>query len=110
MWGSKFLALRWWLDQDPFKDTVVTFTNFSPFLFTDACPKDWEARVEADMLQGKWEPLEQQFCINLLEMRAVSKAFQGFSFPPYDTVVVSLDNSTMVSYINREGKLAFSPF
>ena len=56
---------------------------------------EWGAHLEGDMLQGKWDPQEQRLHINLLEMRAVAKAFQGFSLPPEA-------NSTGVSYINRE--------
>ena len=60
----------------------------------------WGAHLERDMLQGKWEPQEQRLHSNLLEMRAVAK---GFSFAPGAKVLVSSDNSMVVSYINREG-------
>ena len=55
------------------------------------------------MLQGKWKPQEQHLHINLLEIRAVAKALEGFSFPQGTTVLVFSDNSTVVSNINREG-------
>ena len=53
-------------------------------------------------LQGKWEPQEQGLHINILEMRVVAKALVGFSFPLGITVLMSSDNSTVVSYINKE--------
>ena len=56
--------------------------------------------MEGEMLQGKWEVQEQCLHINLLEMRAVSKALQEFPIPQNASVLVSLD--TVVSYINRE--------
>ena len=65
-------------------------------LFTDACPLGWGAYLEGEMIQGKWEPEEQLLHINLLEMRAVTKALQKFSFPQNATVLVSSDNSTVV--------------
>ena len=54
------------------------------------------------MLQGKWEQQIQQLHINILEMREVAKALLEFSLPPGPTV--SSDNSSVVSYINREGE------
>ena len=71
----------------------MTITNFSHRLFTGVA---WEAHLEEDLLQGKWKPLEQYLYINMLEMRAFSKALQA-------TGLVSSYNSSMVSYINREG-------
>ena len=53
------------------------------------------------MLQGKWEPQDQCLHINLLEMRAVTQALQGFSLPADTTVLVSSDNSTIISHYNR---------
>ena len=58
---------------------------------------------------GIWEPQEQHLHINLLEMRAVTKALLGFSFPQGTTILVSSDNSTIISYINREGRHAPFP-
>ena len=81
----------------------MTFTSFSHRLFTYACPMGWGAHLEGDMLQGKWDPQEQRLHINLLEIRAVAKALAGFSFPLGSTVLVSLDNSMVVSCINKEG-------
>ena len=101
------LAARWWSDEDPSVGTPVTFTNFSHPFFMDAYPIGWGAHLEGNMLPRKWEPQEQCLHINLLEMRAVAKALLGFSFPPGATVQVSLDNSTVVSYINREGGTHF---
>ena len=91
-------AARWWLDQDPSIGTPMKFTNFSCGLFTDACSMVFGAHLEGTMLL--WEPQEQQFHTNLLEMTAVAKALLEF-FLQGTTVLVSSDNSTVVSYINR---------
>ena len=69
----------------------------------------WGVHLEGDMLQGKWEPWEQQIHINLLEMRPVFKALLGFSLLWGATVLVSSDNSTVVSYINRKGRICSLP-
>ena len=69
----------------------------------------WGAYLEGDMLQRRWESQEQLLHINILEMREVAKALQGFPFPPGASVLVSSDKSTVVSYINREGGTPHSP-
>ena len=43
-------AARWWLDQGTSVSTLVTITNFSHCLFTDACPMGWGAHLDGDML------------------------------------------------------------
>ena len=48
------------------------------------------------MLQRKWELQKQRLHVNLLYMRAVSKAFQGFYLPLDATVLVSWDTSNVI--------------
>ena len=43
-----------------------------------------------------------------MEMRAVANALLGFSLPPGFTVLVSSDNSTIVSYITGNGDCLLS--
>ena len=62
----------------------------------------WGVHLEGDMLQGKWDP-QERLHISLPEMRVVAKTLLGFSLPTGFTALVSLNISTIVSYINREG-------
>ena len=68
----------------------------------------WGSHLEEDKLQGKWKPQEQCLHIIMLEIRAADKAPLGFSLFLGITALVSSDNSTIVSYIKRDGKNAIS--
>ena len=69
----------------------------------------WGAHLEGNMVQGKWEPQEHLY-INLLVLQAVAKTLLGFSVPLGATVLVSSDNSTVISFINMEGGHTPFPF
>ena len=94
---------RWWLEQDPSIGVPVSPPQFTVRIFTDACNKGWGAHWEDRILQGLWSSAEQLLHINILEMRAVLKALQGFQIPQGAAILVSTDNTTVVSYINKEG-------
>ena len=96
-------AARWWLAQDPAKGVPVTPPPSSVRLFTDACTKGWGAHLGDRTLQGRWSPQEQDLHINVLEMRAVTRALQGFQLPQGSFILISTDNTTVVSYVNNQG-------
>ena len=77
--------------------TPVTFTNF--FLRLPQTPALWDGEhiYRVTCFKGR-EPQDQPLHIKLLEMKAVTKPLQGFSLPLDATVLVSSDNSTVISY------------
>jgi hypothetical protein len=55
-------------------------------------------------VQGVWSEEEAQAHINLLELWAVFKGLQELIYELHDkTILVKSDNTTVVSYINRQG-------
>ena len=99
--------LQWWLDEDQFR-TGVPLVPPTPslFLITDASLSGWGAHLEplGLMTSGSWSPMESQLHINNLELRAVRLAITHFRDQIRNCcVLVSTDNTTVVSYILKQG-------
>ena len=86
--------LDWWLD----KSNVLGGQPLHPLqhalqLFTDA-----------PNARGTWSPIESRLHINFLELKAVLLALKSFEHLCRDQIVlVATDNTTVVSYINKQG-------
>lgn len=89
--------------------SVVAGTSILSFradltLWTDASPYGWGAHLEDRNVFGKWTVIEQSSPINLLELSAVENALHHFrDYVKHRQVLLRTDNSTVVSYINRQG-------
>ena len=100
----KVLCLTWasrdfLLVGKPFVLPPATMT-----LTTDASNLGWGASLPPHCLSGRWSPQDCKLHINLLELKAVSLALQGFLFLiSGHSVLVKSDNLTVVAYINHQG-------
>ena len=73
-------------------------------VFTDASQKGWGAHLNEIVLSGLWSNKEAQLHINVLELKAVLLALKGFQeHLQGQRVLLCSDNSTVVSYLNKEG-------
>ena len=73
-------------------------------LFTDASNEGWGAHLGDYMAKGLWSRSESTLHINLLELKAVLLALKQFEqWCCNQIVLVCTDNTTVVSYINKEG-------
>ena len=103
--SSLHVHLRWWLD--PAK--VLSSQPLHPLqhalqLFTDASNEGWGAHFGDYMAKGVWLESEGALHINLLELKAVLLALKWFERLCCNQIVlVCTDNTTVVSYINKEG-------
>ena len=71
---------------------------------TDASNEGWGAQLDQRSSKGLWSDQEKRLHINVLELKAVSLALQNFKDQCQDqTHLVSMDNSTVVAYINKQG-------
>ena len=74
-------------------------------LFTDASNEDWGAHLEQTTTKGLLSDREKRLHINILELKVVSLALQSFKDQCQNqTVLVAMDNSTVVAYINKQGE------
>ena len=96
--------LDWWLDES----NVLRGQPLHPLqhalqLFTDASNESWGAHLGDFTARGVWSSQESLLHINYLELKAVL-ALQQFGHLCRDQIVlVAMDNTTVVSYINKQG-------
>ena len=97
--------LAWWMDpQNLLKGSNLHQKEHNILMFTDASEKGWGAHLNNCTVSGFWQPSEKDFNINILELKAVFLALKHFQGQLRQKIVlVSSDNSTVVSYINKEG-------
>ena len=72
--------------------------------FTDASKEGWGAHLNECTARGTWSLPESKLHINYLELKAVFLALKEFQDLWSDKIVlIATDNTTVVSYINKEG-------
>ena len=99
--------LQWWINPIRFE----TGTSIHPpdpkfFLYTDASHYGWGAHLEPTTLSfhGRWTENQSQLHINMLEMMAIRLALkQAKTFIHHSCIMISTDNTTVVSYIDKQG-------
>ena len=75
-------------------------------LFTDASLSGWGAHLEPEGLlcHGVWTPDQSLLHINILEMKAILLALkQCHQYVANLTVLIATDNSSVVSYLKKQG-------
>ena len=97
--------LRWWLDpSNVLKGQPLHPLQHALQLFTDASNEGWGAHLGDFTARGLWSTQESALHINLLELKAVLLALKRFERLCWkETILVCSDNTTVVSYINKEG-------
>ena len=97
--------LDWWLDDS----NVLRGQPFHPLrhalqVFTDASNEGWGAHLDESTARGVWSEPEGKLHINFLELKAVFLALKSFEHLCKNRIVlIATDNTTVVSYINKEG-------
>ena len=100
--------LDWW--QNPsnmMKGADLHPKDQSIQLFTDASNEGWGAHLDQNFTKGLWSDREKRLHIHVLELKAVSLALRDFKDQCQNqTVLVAMDNSTVVAYINKQEELS----
>ena len=97
--------LDWWSEES----NVLRGQPLHPLqhvlqLFTDASNEGWGAHLGDSTARGVWSAIESRLHINFLELKAVLLALKSFEHLCRDQIVlVATDNTTVVSYINKQG-------
>ena len=97
--------LRQWLDPH-FLTSGIPIRPFQAdiTIFTDASNQGWGARMGDSKISGTWTLIDRKLHINCLELQAVIRALQHWApLLQGHEVMVATDNSTVVSYINKQG-------
>ena len=97
--------LRHWLDPH-FLTSGIPLRPFQAdyTIFTDASSQGWGARMGDSKVSGFWTRIDRKLHINCLELKAVIRALQHWApLLQGHQVMIATDNSTVVSYINKQG-------
>ena len=106
LWTDAIVAhLDWWQNSsNVMKGADLHPKDHSIQLFTDASNEGWGAHLDQNSTKGLWSEREKRLHINVLELKAVSLALRDFKDQCQNqTVLVAMDNSTVVAYINKQG-------
>ena len=97
--------LRRWLDPC-FLTSGIPIRTFRANLtiFTDASTQGWGAHMGDSKILGTWTLSDRKLHINCLEFKEVTFALQHWApLLQGHQVMIATDNSTVVSYINKQG-------
>ena len=103
--------LQWWLQED----NVLTGQPLHPIkhalqIFTDASKEGWGTHLNECTARGTRSLPESKLHISYLELKAVFLALKEFQdLCIHKIVLVATDNTTVVSYINKEGGMRSGP-
>ena len=99
--------LEWWNNKGRFISGVTLKPSLPTHtLFTDASLSGWGAHLEPEGLlcHGVWTPVQSVLHINILEMKAILLALkQCHQYVANSTVLIATDNSSVVSYLKKQG-------
>ena len=103
--GNFLNHLKWWESlQNLMAGAPIHPHIHNTLVFTDASQKGWGAHLNEIVLSGLWSNKEAQLHINVLELKAVLLALKGFQeHLQGHRVLICSDNSTVISYLNKEG-------
>ena len=97
--------LDWWLEENNvLKGQPLHLLQHALQIFTDASNEGWGAHLGGATARGVWSEPESRLHINFLELKAVLLALKSFEQQCKGQIVlIATDNTTVVSYINKEG-------
>ena len=96
--------LRHWQDLRFLTSGIPIRTFQADFtIFTDASTQGWGAHMGDSQTSGTWTRNHRKLHINCLEFKAVVSALQHWApLLQGHQVMIATDNSTVVSYINKQ--------
>ena len=97
--------LRHWQDLCFLTSGIPIRTFQADFMiFTDASMQGWGAHMGDSQISGTWTRTDRKLHINCLELKAVVSALKHWApMLQGHQVMIAMDNSTVVSYINKQG-------
>lgn len=102
--------LIWWQHNASIGKNPIRLKKFQIELSSDASLTGWGAHCEGKSAHGFWSKIERKFSINYLELLAAFFALKCFVV--YCTkceILIRIDNTSAISYINRTGGVSKCP-
>ena len=89
---------------------TITSNKHALQIFTDASIEGWGAHLDEHLARATWSPPRSKLHINYLELKAVLSGLKRVPRPLLNKIVpIATDNTTVVSYINKEGGMRSCP-
>lgn len=100
--------INWWTQNLHHSFNPMRYNKFKLEIYTDASRTGWGAVYEDNRAHGHWKPCEQNLHINRLELIAAFLGLKCFAQNERNcTILLRIDNTTAISYINRMGGIQF---
>ncbi|XP_045767231.1 uncharacterized protein LOC123868713 [Maniola jurtina] len=101
--------LYWWRENITSTSNLLrSDNNFELEIFTDASKIGWGAFCNGKRVNGGWKVDESSFHINRLELLAAFLGLKCFASTRYNcSILLRVDNTTALCYINRMGGIRF---
>lgn len=100
--------LNWWQSHIFTASCPIVNQNFKREIYTDASRTGWGAVCENERVHGRWKTTESKYHINYLELLAIFLGLKSFASNDSNcTILLRVDNTTAISYINRLGGIQF---
>lgn len=100
--------LVWWRDNIDSAYAPFRNNNYCTEIFSDSSLTGWGASCGSEVANGHWKTSELSLHINTLELKA---AFYGLKIFASDLnhrdILLRIDNTTAIAYINRMGGVQF---
>lgn len=100
--------ILWWLERIDHSTHRILQQDFRREVYSDASTTGWGAACNDETASGQWSHMERQCHINYLELLAAFIALKIFARDLSDCqILLRIDNSTAISYINRMGGIQY---
>lgn len=98
----------WWLNSINSSVSKIKGDKYSLEIFTDASTTGWGAACRDDSTMGPWSEQERLLHINYLEILAAFLGLKAYAKDVFNCqILLRVDNTTAISYINRMGGVQF---
>jgi ribonuclease HI len=94
---------QWWLANIEASFNLINSDQFDATLYTDASLSGWGGVRCNDHCKGYWSNDDRSCHINELELRAVFNSLRSLVTETSIKILLRVDNTTAVSYINKYG-------
>ncbi|KAL0861715.1 hypothetical protein ABMA27_009196 [Loxostege sticticalis] len=101
--------LIWWEKHIMTATNLIRNGQYSLEIYSDASLSGWGVMCNGERANGFWDSIESQNHINLLELKAAFMGLQCFASDIHNSeILLRIDNTVAISYINRMGGIQYS--